>query len=407
MRRVGGAVLLLVSGVVAGALVMLSVQGAAEVSEVASTSLPPSSITLPDPESTMVVEPTTSMPVEDRVLLVWAPQFLPGEVTSAVAATEAVRAISVVAATNAHLTGAETATGVAVPGPPDGYVIPVEVIEFDPATYSPFTPPDVRHFFADPAPDSVILGETSARLRGVEPGGRLHFADGRTVVVAAVVPDAVVGGAEVAAASDLGLANAPPRYMLARYQGDRDEVEVAIRAALPGDVAVRIRGPGETPLFRHGDAVLAQAQIKERFGEFAYRPGSDQGFEIDPAWLAEHIVTAEVPLLGTMHCHRAIVPLVIGAMQELVDRGLGHLVDPATFRGCFNPRFIAGRRDLSRHAWGVALDINWGSNPTGLASAQDPRLVETMDRWGFTSGHDWLVPDPGHFEWHHRPAGGA
>jgi len=45
------------------------------------------------------------------------------------------------------------------------------------------------------------------------------------------------------------------------------------------------------------------------------------------------------------------------------------------------------------------VDINIGTNPGGLESAQDPRLVEVMERWGFTSGHAWLVPDPGHFEY--------
>jgi hypothetical protein len=156
-------------------------------------------------------------------------------------------------------------------------------------------------------------------------------------------------------------------------------------------------------VFRHGDAVLPQAQIKERFGEFSYRISSGRSIELDPAWRAEAITSATVPLLGRVTCHQASIPLIQGAMQELVDRGLSHIIDPSTFRGCFNPRFISGRRDLSRHAWGVALDVNWGANPTGLASGQDPRLVETMDRWGFTSGHDWLIPDAGHFEWHHSP----
>jgi hypothetical protein len=25
--------------------------------------------------------------------------------------------------------------------------------------------------------------------------------------------------------------------------------------------------------------------------------------------------------------------------------------------------------------------------------------VAIMERWGFVSGDDWLVPDPGHFEY--------
>lgn len=386
---------------------MLAVQDSADVTEppttTAPTATPSNDDPTPEPTTPATTPQSTTTVPEDQVMLVWVPGSLPDEVTAAINRTAGVLETSVLAATNAHLIGSESASGSVLPAPPPGFVIPVETIAFDPASYAPFTPPDVRHFFAAPSAGSVILSETSARLRTIGPGGTLHFEDGRSFTVAAVVSDEIIGGAEVAVSVDEGLLVAPPRYVLARYRGDRRAIEVAIRAGLPADIAIRVRGPGETPLFRHGDAVLAQAQIKERFGEFAYRPDSGQGFEIDPAWRQENIVTAEVPLLGTMHCHRAIIPLVTGAMQELVDRGLEHLVDPATFRGCFNPRFIASRRDLSRHAWGVALDINWGANPTGLASAQDPRLVETMDRWGFTSGHDWLISDPGHFEWHHRP----
>jgi hypothetical protein len=47
----------------------------------------------------------------------------------------------------------------------------------------------------------------------------------------------------------------------------------------------------------------------------------------------------------------------------------------------------------------VAVDLNFGDNPTGLASVQDPRLVAIFARWGFTEGSGWLVPDAGHFEY--------
>ena len=56
---------------------------------------------------------------------------------------------------------------------------------------------------------------------------------------------------------------------------------------------------------------------------------------------------------------------------------------------------------LFRSSW--AVDLNVAGNPTGLASAQDPRLVEVMERWGFTWGGRWLVPDPAHFEWLRSP----
>jgi hypothetical protein len=47
----------------------------------------------------------------------------------------------------------------------------------------------------------------------------------------------------------------------------------------------------------------------------------------------------------------------------------------------------------------VAVDLNYAANPTGQVTIQDPRLVSIMERWGFTWGGNWLVPDAAHFEW--------
>jgi hypothetical protein len=228
------------------------------------------------------------------------------------------------------------------------------------------------------------------------------FENGSRFTVAAVVDDVLIGAAEAAlplgVAADL-LAVEAERYLLIRYSGTRKDLESTIRAGLPEGVAVRIRAPGETPVLRHGDAVLPQVLIKKQFGEFAYRPGQDLTFAIEPGWVEANIITSNVPLLGPVTCHRNLLPAVTGAMEELEERNLAFLIDPGGFRGCFNPRYIANRRDISRHTWGAALDINIGSNPEGLQSIQDPRLIEVMERWGLTSGHEWLIPDPGHFEY--------
>ena len=103
-------------------------------------------------------------------------------------------------------------------------------------------------------------------------------------------------------------------------------------------------------------------------------------------------------MLGEVRCHRAIVAALVGALHELEQRNLAYLVDRSGFAGCWVARTIDEGGALSRHAWGAAFDLNQAKNPTGLASAQDPRLVGVLRRWGFTSGTSWLVPDPGHFE---------
>ena len=66
-------------------------------------------------------------------------------------------------------------------------------------------------------------------------------------------------------------------------------------------------------------------------------------------------------------------------------------------------RSIDAGRGVSRHSWGVAIDLSFSADPEVQSAAQDPRLIEVMARWGFVSGHDWLVPDAGHFEYVRPP----
>src|SRR4029453_18341565 len=126
---------------------------------------------------------------------------------------------------------------------------------------------------------------------------------------------------------------------LSAYAGRGARVRSRLRRALAGSrLRLRLRGPGETPFFRAGDAVLPQAMVKERFGEFAWRKGPADSFVQDPAWQAAHLATARGPILRRVRCNRALVPALAGAMGELRQRGLARLVDPAAYAGCWNPR---------------------------------------------------------------------
>jgi hypothetical protein len=48
--------------------------------------------------------------------------------------------------------------------------------------------------------------------------------------------------------------------------------------------------------------------------------------------------------------------------------------------------------------------VNVGSNAFGKPPQLDPRVVEIVERWGFTWGGRWLVPDGMHFEFVRRVA---
>jgi hypothetical protein len=344
------------------------------------------------------------------VLLAWTQGRLDSGLGPAAAGLRTVSATSTVRAGTVDLVASRDTEGQAVDDLARGWAIPLDAAAIDPSRHAEFVPLADREAIAGLGPGEALLGRTSAELRRLAPGGVIEAPGGQQVVVTAIVEDASIGGAEIAVDLRTGerLGITTPRYLLVAYRGDRPAAEDHLRAALAPGTAVQFRGPGETPFLRHADAVLPQAQIKARFGEFSYRPPArgDRWFRAaDADWRAEHIVTTEVPILGTVECHRGIIDALTGALREIERANLGPLVKQAGYSGCFAARLVTAGGSVSRHAWGAAFDIGFGSNPTGRESVQDPRVVEVFRRWGFTSGDDWLVPDAGHFEFIAPPEG--
>lgn len=392
---------LAVVGLVAGAMVTL----AAQPTPLSTIDEPTPGVTPPEAVS------TTPVKIDAGVLLVWSGGRLPDGLADAVSALDQVRAVTVVHGDRVDLTASSDVDGQPVETAEDGWAWPLDALAVDPDGYARFAPKGAAHAIAELAHGQALLGSTSAAIRQLSAGGRLTLTGGTELGVAGIVDDAAVAAAELVVDVQTGrrIGVTTPRFLLVGHDGDRANLEEAIRAQAPDGTTIRIRVPGETPYLRHGDAVLPESLVKERFGEFAYRPPQpgDQAFAQDPEWEAAHIVTVDLPLVGRARCHRAIVEPLRGALGELDDEGLDHLVDADGFSGCHNPRLIAPGGAVSRHAWGVAVDLNAGANPTGTRSAQDRRLVETFGRWGFTWGGFWLVPDPMHFEYLRPPDSGT
>jgi hypothetical protein len=334
------------------------------------------------------------------ILLVWTSGGLPPGFAEQIGALEGVEQVAVVSGDLVDVAATFDATGRAVDAAPTGMRIPVDALAIDPGSYPSFVDERARGVLADLGPGEAVLGATSSRLRGLGGGGVVELTNGQRLTVAGVVADDAVGAAElVVSASDASAVGVDtPRFVLLTYSGARPAIEQAITALAPG-VPVRVRGPGEARFLRHADLVLPQALVKERFGEFAYAPGTDRFVTVDNGFTQTHVVTATVPILGEVTCHRTIVPALTGALRELEANGLAALVDPAGYQGCYAPSIIPGSGGLSRHAWGIALDVNFLPSPSGLASFADPRLIEVMQRWGFISGAAFLETDPGHFEY--------
>ncbi|MGZ5298188.1 MAG: M15 family metallopeptidase [Actinomycetota bacterium] len=355
-------------------------------------------------------------PVAPATFLAWVPGGLPPGFARSVAGLPSIDRLTAVAEDNVWMTRSWSSDGALVDDPGRPYAIPIDAAAVSPRSFGAFLPPPDRGIVAALADGQAVLGATSAALRGLGPGAELAFEGGTRVRIVDVLPDELVGAAELMVSKATGAAIGVhrQRYLLLQPRGGASitstELIRRLRPLLPADLGiyrrVQVRAPGETPFFRSGDAVLPPVMIKALFGEFAARPspGRPGYLDIDPAWVRAHIVTVTVPLLGEVTCNRALIPQLRDAMSSLQRRGLGSLID--SYAGCFAPRFV--NRDptamLSHHAWGIAFDCNFAGNAYGEVPHQDPRLVRTMERFGFIWGGTFIVPDGNHFEYRRAPA---
>ncbi|MEX2586487.1 MAG: M15 family metallopeptidase [Actinomycetota bacterium] len=299
-------------------------------------------------------------------------------------------------------------TGQAASVPPEGFSIPVEILSVDPATYSQFVPAQQRDLFRRLADGGALMGRSAAAFRAISSTGSLAFGD-QSVEITAVVDDDLVASHEVVVshetAASLGIDNR--KYaLLALGRGlDAGAVLDHLNSELP-DTSIAVREPGDSEYFRPGGETLPQIEVKKVAGEFAGRPAGGGVLEIDPKWIVANTVNEPIPLLGRARCHRDVFPQIKAAFEQIAAEGLEHLIDNDDFGGCFAPRLLSAdpNSGISRHSWGIAFDFNVSNNLYGSEPSMDSRLVEILEKWGFTWGGRWRVPDGMHFEYW-QPAG--
>ena len=143
--------------------------------------------------------------------------------------------------------------------------------------------------------------------------------------------------------------------------------------------------------------VLPTALVKEMFGDFQIKERDGVWITTQPSWRQENIQQKRMPIIGLTVCHRLMWEPLEGALNQILAEGLEDTLSIEEFRtsgGCYAPRrinrFDAGG-SISRHAWGIAIDIN-------TKSSYPPRVVEIFNDWGFAWGGTWTSPDEMHFE---------
>jgi len=285
----------------------------------------------------------------------------------------------------------------------------INLAAVDPATYRNYTPAESAELQEEW--DRVAAGQVALvhELKRRVPGKKRYLRlgggqDAPRVPIGAYAPqiptvDAVVN-AEVGEALGMKPGNAlivstyplrapesvrKPIERIAGHQASVQRLDIAARLGLDTSVP-------QTAL------LVGSGSVASAVGIFNYFVLGGGRIAPEPSWVADHITTEVVPILGAVTCNKLIFPQLEAALQEIVERGLADKIHPSEYAGCYYPRFIAGTTRLSNHSFGLALDLNVPGNQRGTVGEMDRFVVQIFESWGFTWGGHWRYTDPMHFE---------
>ena len=257
----------------------------------------------------------------------------------------------------------------------------------------------------------VLMGETAAEVRGAQVGDVLILRDRkfwmRPFTIGAIVADEFVDWGDLLISSSAAAA-----------LGEMPVSQIAITQIVsPASVLAGLKKKGITigTMYRlrtswdrkNPDGTLGTATTKKLLGEFSYRPTVGSSILVAGSWTSRNIAWkvryADIKLGN--NCHRMVVDAIQGALTEIKNAGLSRFVDTRNsnrYGGCFVGRYnrLAGNFGApSRHAWGMAFDINTDTNPQGGVPQMNCAVVRIFRKWGFAWGGNFWPEDGMHFEY--------
>jgi hypothetical protein len=286
---------------------------------------------------------------------------------------------------------------------PAGFRWPLSTVVMPPEVVGRISSRDLARVTAG---GRVVMTQTTAGLHGVQAGDVLTLLgwDGAAhdLVVGLVAADDVVGGSELMISPDVaaivGLAR-PSSVILWGFRS-RAEVDQQLAAAGLVSTTIRVRRSWDPP---DPDGLLTYPQIKTKFGEFAYSNSAQE-----PGWAAAHLTRVGLPLGIRATCHNVVIPALQGALNEVAASGLAGAIDVGntnTYGGCYGGLGEVSALGsttggfLSKHSWGVAIDMNTVQNPEGAPPRMNCDVVRIFRKWGFAWGGNFIQGDGMHFEY--------
>jgi hypothetical protein len=284
----------------------------------------------------------------------------------------------------------------------------VQAVGIDPSTFRRFTPKGTAE--ATPVWESVARGEavvshSLAKGLALPLGGAARIAPlagaakgTATDVRVGAFASTGIPGTDLIVDDEtgraLGLPAATGLLLISGPHEDPVALAAKVRAITgKGGTVDLLTPPAANPV-----AFLTGSRAAKAFGAFSYRYFPDGTIQPDARWVSDNIVTATVPILGRVTCHRLMIPQLRGALADVQAAGLASSLH--TYDGCYVPRFIERNPShaISLHTWGIAIDLDASTNYRGIRGTMDQRVVDIFKRWGFRWGGDWSYTDPMHFE---------
>lgn len=247
--------------------------------------------------------------------------------------------------------------------------------------------------------DLIIISELTANLYSIQIGDIMHLVgingEPLEIIVGDIVPDSKLGWFEAVVNKDTGFKLGIYRNIQAIIWDNKITENHLIEIYRNIKYKkIKVSDQNSKP---NKNWVLPNALVKEMFGDFQIKERDGTWIVTDPKWRVANIQRIEMPIIGRATCHRLMWEPLRGALTQIEEEGLADTLSKEEFTtsgGCYAPRrisrFDAGG-SISRHAWGIAIDIN-------TKSGYVPRVVEIFNSWGFAWGGTWTSPDEMHFE---------
>lgn len=280
---------------------------------------------------------------------------------------------------------------------------PLEALVVDTAQFRRFTPDVTANevgVWERIADGNVVFTSAAANEAGAVLGETTTLSGPRATEalrVGALAANGLPQLADVLVGGDVGdrLGATGPDTLLVAVADDADPATVMARMTeAVGGEATLLEEPEVQQQTPPGHVHATSTTLES----FSYQSVGDGTIRIDPDWVARNIVSVDMPILGRVTCHRAIIDQMHAALVEIQEAGLADAI--YQYSGCWVPRHMLWdpARSISEHAWGLAFDINVPTNQYGATPTLDPAIVETFRRWGFKWGGDFSTPDGMHFE---------